>query len=211
MLSVLPLTYTSFLVWIHPDNLLEVKTLILRHLPSLIYSEQAAKELDGKDSPSVTSLYFDNHSFDVYSAKSEPQAEASSLRLRWYGQLNDGPEIFVEEKTTDTLNGSEDSKFTIKSKYVKPFLNGEYAMEKTVQKMERIGQSPEKVESFKATVAKIQKFLREKDLSPVLRANYVRTAFQKPGDDRVRISIDTDLAFIREDTLDQERTVSGPG
>jgi uncharacterized membrane protein YidH (DUF202 family) len=56
----------------------------------------------------------------------------------------------------------------------------------------------------------IQKFIRDNDLQPVLRANYTRTAFQKPLDDRVRISIDTSLAFIREDAIDQDRPCRDP-
>ncbi|EFY93540.1 SPX domain protein [Metarhizium acridum CQMa 102] len=198
-------------VWVHPDNLLEVKTLILRRLPALVYSDQASKEVDGNDSPAITSLYFDNKKFELYSDKVDRQSETtSSLRLRWYGQLNTRPEIFVEQKAADASGNSEEHKFTIKDKYVKPFIDGEYAMEKAVQKMERQGQPEEKIESYKATVAKIQDFVKERRLSPVLRANYARTAFQKPLDDRVRISIDTNLAFIREDTLDSERPCRDP-
>lgn len=194
----------------HPDNLLEVKTLILRHLPSLVYAEQSARELDGDDSPAVTSLYFDNKNFELYSEKVERQTEASSLRLRWYGQLSTRPEIFVEQKTADANGNSTEAKFTIKDKWVKPFLDGEYSMERSVQKMERQGQPAEQIESFKATVNKIRDMVQQKKLAPVLRANYVRTAFQKPADDRVRISIDTDLALIREDTLDRSRPCRDP-
>ncbi|OAQ79863.1 SPX domain-containingprotein [Purpureocillium lilacinum] len=197
-------------VWVHPDNLLEVKTLILRRLPSLVYSEQSAKELDADNSPAITSLYFDNKKFELYSEKVDRQSEASSLRLRWYGQLSSRPEIFVEQKTADAKGSSKESKFSIKDKWVKPFLDGEYSMEKSVQKMERQGVPTEQVDEYKGTVAKIQGFLQAKKLSPVLRANYVRTAFQKPADDRVRISIDTDLAFIREDTLDSDRPCRDP-
>lgn len=197
-------------VWVHHDNLLEVKTLILRRLPSLVYSEQTAKELDGNDSPAITSLYFDNKKFELYSEKVDRQSEASSLRLRWYGELSSRPEIFVEQKTADAKGNSQEYKFTIKDKWVKPFLDGKYTMEKSVQKMERQGVPAEQVDNYKATVARIQDFLRQKKLSPLLRANYVRTAFQKPTDDRVRISIDTDLAFIREDTLDSDRPCRDP-
>ncbi|KIE04002.1 SPX domain-containing protein, partial [Metarhizium majus ARSEF 297] len=202
--------YTAHKFWVHPDNLLEVKTLILRRLPALVYSDQTSKEVDGNDSPAITSLYFDNKKFELYSDKVDRQSETSSLRLRWYGQLNTRPEIFVEQKAADASGLSEEHKFTIKDKYVKPFIDGEYAMEKAVQKMERQGQPEEKIESYKATVAKIQDFVKQKQLSPVLRANYSRTAFQKPLDDRVRISIDTNLAFIREDTLDSERPCRDP-
>ncbi|KAL7950988.1 SPX domain-containing protein [Trichoderma barbatum] len=202
--------YTAHKFWVHPDNLLEVKTLILRRLPALVYSEKSAKELDGSDSPSITSLYFDNSKFEVYSEKIEQQSDVTSLRLRWYGQLSTKPEIFVEQKLADATGKSEEHKFTIKDKYIKQFLDGDYSTEKAVLKMERLGESPEQIEAFKSTVARVQEFQQRKKLAPVLRANYVRTAFQKPADDRVRISIDTDLAFIREDTLDKSRPCRDP-
>lgn len=197
-------------VWVHPDNLLEVKTLVLRHLPSLVYSEQTAKEADGNDSPAVTSLYFDSNNFELYSEKVDRQSEASSLRLRWYSQLSSRPDIYLEQKTVDANGNSHEDKFPIKDKWVKPFLDGEYSMEKTVQKMERQSRPEDQIESFKKTAQTIQDFVQRKKLSPVLRANYVRTAFQKPTDSRVRILIDTDLAFIREDTLDKRRPCRDP-
>ncbi|KAL6920273.1 hypothetical protein FSST1_004299 [Fusarium sambucinum] len=202
--------YTAHKFWVHPDNLLEVKTVILRHLPALVYSEKSAKELDGSDSPSITSLYFDNKKFELYGEKVDRQSEATSLRLRWYGQLATRPEIFVEEKTVDEKGGSQDLKFSIKDKYVKSFVDGEYKTEKAVQKLKRQSFAPEKIQEFEQTVGTIQKYLKEKDLSPVLRANYVRTAFQKPADDRIRIAIDTNVAFIREDTLDRSRPCRDP-
>lgn len=195
----------------HADNLLEVKTLILRRLPALIYSQQWAKEPDGRDSPAITSLYFDNKKFELYSDKVHRQSEASSLRLRWCGQLSSRPDMFFEQKTADAKGRSQEHKFPIKDKWIKPFLDGESAMEKHTQKMARQGVSAEQVDSHKATVAKIQDLVRQRRLAPVLRANYVRTAFQKPADDRVRISIDTDLAFVREDTLDADRPCREPG
>jgi len=107
---------------VHPDNLLEVKTLILRRLPSLVYSEQSAKELDADNSPAITSLYFDNKKFELYSEKVDRQSEASSLRLRWYGQLSSRPEIFVEQKTADAKGSSKESKFSIKDQSLNAFL-----------------------------------------------------------------------------------------
>ncbi|KAK4102639.1 SPX-domain-containing protein [Parathielavia hyrcaniae] len=202
--------YTAHKFWVHQDNLLEVKTYILRRLPALVYSEQSAKEVDGQQDPTITSLYFDNSSFDLYSKKVEREMEASSLRLRWYGQLSARPEIFLEQKILHENGSSEEHKFAVKEKYIKLFLDGDYGMEKSAQKMERQGQKPEDVNEFRSTAAAIQKFARENRLEPVVRANYRRSAFQKPGDDRVRISIDTDIAFIREDTLDPDRPCRDP-
>ncbi|KAI0601837.1 VTC domain-containing protein [Biscogniauxia sp. FL1348] len=202
--------YTAHKFWVHPDNLLEVKTAILRHLPSLVYSQQSAKELDGNEDPKITSLYFDNSKFDLYGKKVNHKADASSLRLRWYGQLSAKPDIVLEQKIIYENGTSDEKKFKIKDKYIKQFLDGEYKMEKSAQKMERQGQAADAVDSFKSTAEEIQNFILSNKLEPVLRANYTRTAFQKPADDRVRISIDTDIAFIREDTLDRDRPCREP-
>ncbi|KAI1201925.1 VTC domain-containing protein [Nemania serpens] len=202
--------YTAHKFWVHPDNLLEVKTAILRHLPALVYSQQSAKELDGNQDPKITSLYFDNSKFDLYSTKVNRQKDASSVRLRWYGQLSEKPDIMLEQKIIYEDGTSEERKFNIKDKYIKQYLDGEYKMEKSIQKMERQGQQNGSIDSFKATAEEIQNFIVANKLEPVLRANYTRTAFQKPADDRVRISIDTDIAFIREDTLDRDRPCRDP-
>lgn len=138
------------------------------------------------------------------------QVDASTVRLRWYGQLSNKPDIYLEQKIIYENGTSEEKKINIKDKYVKHFLDGEYKMEKSVQKMERQGQQPEKVETFKSTAEEIQNFITENKLEPVVRAVYTRTAFQKPADDRVRISIDSDIAFIREDTLDSDRPCRDP-
>lgn len=172
--------YTAHKFWVHPENLLEVKTYILRQLPALVYSQQSAKELDGKEDPSLTSLYFDNSKFELYTKKvdRERDSAASSLRLRWYGQLSTKPDIFLEQKIVHPSGSSEERRITIKEKYVKPYLDGEYKMEKTVQKMDRQGQKAEDVEAFRTNAEQIQEFAREHKLEPVMRANYTRTAFQ---------------------------------
>ena len=196
----------------HPDNLLEVKIRILRRLPVLVYSPQSSKVAEGSNSdPTITSLYFDNPQFDLYTQKVDKEAAASSLRLRWFGQLNEKPDIYFEKKTVRDDDNTEEIKFPIKEKHVQSFIRGEYKMTKAVQKLhDRQGQSKEDVEQFERNVDDIQAFIRDKQLQPVLRANFTRTAFQIPGDDRVRISLDTDLALIREDALDKERPCRDP-
>ena len=198
------------LVWIHPENLLEVKTYILRRLPVLVYSQLASLGMEAPGDPTLTSLYFDNRDFSLYNERVGRQADSSSLRVRWYGQLSANPELVIEHKTIRENGAMEEKRLPIKEKYIQPFIKGEYMLEKSIQKMERQGQSEAKVESFKNTVNEIQKAIRENDLQPVLRANYTRTAFQKPLDDRVRISIDTNVAFIREDAFDPDRPCRNP-
>jgi SPX domain protein involved in polyphosphate accumulation/uncharacterized membrane protein YidH (DUF202 family) len=203
--------YVSHKFWVHPENLLEVKTVILRRLPVLVYNPQTSKIAEGiQPDPSITSIYFDNPAFDLYSKKVE-HGEASSLRMRWYGQLKDKPEIFFEKKTVSEDDTSRDDRFKTKEKYIQRFIEGEYKMEKQIEKLSnQAGADSPEAKHFKKSVGEIQDFIKSNDLQPVLRANYTRTAFQVPGDDRIRISLDTDLAFIREDAIDSGRPCRDP-
>jgi SPX domain protein involved in polyphosphate accumulation len=205
-------TYSAHKYWVHSDNLLEVKTFILRRLPMLIYNPQSLKVVDSSQKdPSITSIYFDNPSFKLYAQKVDKASEASSLRLRWTGQLKEKPTIHLEKKTVGESVESKEVRIAIKDKYITPFLKGEYKMEKQIQKLEeRHGAASEQVEAMKRNVEEIQRFVQSNKLEPMLRASYTRTAFQIPGDDRIRISLDTELALIREDALDTQRPCRDP-
>ncbi|EOD49762.1 putative spx domain protein [Neofusicoccum parvum UCRNP2] len=204
--------FTSHKFWVHTENLLEVKTVILRRLPVLVYNPQTSKVAEGTQrDPTITSIYFDNPKFSLYTDKVGHEPNASSLRLRWYGQLADKPEIVLEKKTIKDGDSSEELRFPIKEKYIEKFIRGEYKMEKSIDKLKRtVGEDSPKVQELQKSVDAIQSFVREQDLQPMLRANYTRTAFQIPGDDRVRISLDTDLALIREDAVDVDRPCRDP-
>ncbi|KAH0612212.1 uncharacterized protein H6S33_010264 [Morchella sextelata] len=209
--------YTSHKFWVHPSNVAEVKTFIQRRLPILIYNPQPSKEIEAnRRDPTINSLYFDNPKFSLYTDKISKTPEAASLRLRWYGQLSQKPDISIERKTLkggaaeNDSEGAIEERIVIKEKYVKDFINGSYSMEKNIQKMKDRGNKSEDVNRYEALVESLQAFIKEKNLEPVMRAVYTRTAFQIPGDDRIRVSLDTDLALIREDSLDLERPCRDP-
>ncbi|KAF5863144.1 Phosphate metabolism transcription protein [Aspergillus alliaceus] len=200
-------SYSSFKFWVHSDNILEVKTYILRRLPVLIYNPGTSKELETlPDDPTITSLYFDTPQFDLYTQKVARAPEASSLRIRWTGNLKDKPAIFLEKKVVTDDDRSKEVKVQLKQKHVKEFLDGEYRFDKKLHRMTDMGNGEsQQAESLKRDVDELQSFIKEHQVQPMLRANYTRTAFQIPGDDRIRISLDTNLALIREDSLDEER------
>ncbi|EXJ60997.1 hypothetical protein A1O7_05150 [Cladophialophora yegresii CBS 114405] len=204
--------YKAFKYWVHVDNLLEVKTYLLRRLPVLVYNPQSVKVVDSSQrDPTITSIYFDNNNFDLYQGKVEKGTAGASLRIRWTGQLNDEPEVVLEKKFVDEATDSSDIRIQLKPKYILPFLKGEYKMEKQVKRLEEmLGSEHDDVKAFKANIGEIQSFIQEKNLEPVLRASYTRTAFQIPGDDRIRVSLDTDLSLIREDALDPDRPCREP-
>lgn len=198
--------YQSHIYWVHKDNLTEVKAFILRHLPLLVYNPQSeATSKAGQNEPTISSTYFDNDSLELYRNKLDFGKSATSLRLRWTGNLKDKPDIYFELKTTTDGRESKTVRFPIKEKYIQPFLKGEYKMEKTIDKLDnKHGEGSDEAKQLKENVDQIYSFIKENNLQQVVRANYRRTAFQIPGNDSIRISIDTDLALIREDRLDPD-------
>jgi SPX domain protein involved in polyphosphate accumulation len=205
-------TYTFYKFWVHSDNVVEVKTYILRHLPVLLYNPTTSKELHvSQADPTMTSLYFDNAAFNLYNQKVSRAPDAGSLRLRWTGNLSDAPSIFLEKKLVTDDDRSREARVQIKKKHVKAFLAGEYKLEKQLNRMTDQSQgSSRNVENIKSDIDELQAFIKENNFQPMIRANYSRTAFQIPGNDRLRISLDTNLALIREDTLDPDRPCRDP-
>ncbi|KAF9922597.1 vacuolar transporter chaperone [Linnemannia zychae] len=193
----------SFKFWVHPDNVMEVKTTVLKHLPVILYTPRGPNSTESLD-PSLSSVYLDNSSFDLYNTKLERKEGAQAIRLRWYGSPSNN-EIFVERKIHHEINklGEYHDRFSIKEKYVDAFLKGTYTMDRQVAKMKEQGiKSPAEIEQFQELVKDVQKSIVDMKLRPILRTVYNRTAFQIPGDSRVRLSLDTDLCMMREDNLD---------
>ncbi|KAI0241773.1 hypothetical protein L0F63_004786 [Massospora cicadina] len=183
--------------WVHPDNVMELKLYILKFLPVLIYN--ATSDTDIAD-PAITSIYFDNDSFDLYLGRLQKLEGAEAIRLRW--------KFFVERKTHQedwTGEKSVKQRFPLKGKNVNAFLRGEYSIEKTASKMVSRGKSVKEVDAFRQLATEVQSRVLEKNLRPAIRSFYNRTAFQLPGDASVRISLDTELSLIREDNFGMMR------
>ncbi|RIA93067.1 VTC domain-containing protein [Glomus cerebriforme] len=184
----------TYKYWVHPDNLMEVKTSILRHLPVLVYP--------GTDS-SITSIYFDNELFELYQDKVDRKPGDQIIRLRWYGNKMNNKDIFLERKIRKQGEDEIKDRFLIKEKHVDAFLKGEYSMDKAIKKMkENPSKTEDDIQQFQTLIKEIQDIIRENRLEPVLRTYYNRMAFQIPGDQHVRISLDTDFYMIREDNFE---------
>ncbi|KAF8071857.1 VTC domain-containing protein [Lyophyllum atratum] len=188
--------------WVHPDNLVPLKLAILRHLPVLVFN--ADKEFDPRDA-AITSIYFDNEDLELYLGRLEKTEGAEAIRLRWYGDV-DQKTIFVERKTHRedwTGEKSVKARFPIKEHLVNAFLRGEYTVDAEFQQLVKKGKkSQQEVDSMIQLANEVQYAILTRNLQPVIRSFYNRTAFQLPGDARVRISLDTELALIREDNWD---------
>jgi SPX domain protein involved in polyphosphate accumulation len=194
--------------WVHPDNITELKLIILKHLPVLVFNP--SKEFEIKDS-AISSIYYDNtDTWELYEGRLKKTEGAEAIRLRWYGDMNVDT-IFVERKTHRedwTGEKSVKARFTLKEKNVNAFMRGDYTVEQAFEKMRRDGKKSEKeIADLEQLAREVQYRVIARKLEPVTRSFYNRTAFQLPGDARVRVSLDTELTMTREDNLDgRQRT-----
>jgi uncharacterized membrane protein YidH (DUF202 family) len=173
--------------------------VILKHLPVLVFNPN--KEFETQDS-AITSVYYDNDDFELYMGRLEKSEGAEAIRMRWYGGM-DSNTIFVERKTHHedwTGEKSVKARFPIKEKYLNSFLGGTYTTDELFAKTREQGRKTEKeIQELEQLAQEVQYTTLTKRLHPMMRTFYNRTAFQLPGDARVRISLDTELSLIRED------------
>ena len=165
----------------------------------------ASKEFEGKDS-AISSIYYDNpDTWELYTGRLKKTEGAEAIRLRWYGGM-ETETIFVERKTHRedwTGEKSVKARFSLKEKNVNAFLSGKLRVESVFEKARKEGKKSEKeIADLEQLAREIQYRLITRRLLPVTRSFYNRTAFQLPGDARVRISLDTELTMTREDNLD---------
>ncbi|PWN34259.1 putative VTC4-vacuolar transporter chaperone [Meira miltonrushii] len=188
--------------WVHPDNIVPLKLVILKHLPVLVFNPD--KEYLPEDS-AITSIYYDNEDLELYLGRLEKTEGAEAVRLRWYGGM-DNKQIFVERKTHRedwTGEKSVKARFPIKEENVNAFMRGEYRMDDTFEALRKKGKKSDKeIDSMLQLANEVQYSVLTRQLTPVMRSFYNRTAFQLPGDARVRISLDTELTLVREDNWD---------
>lgn len=189
--------------WVHPDNVTELKLIILKHLPVLVFN--ASKEFEQQDQ-AITSIYYDNpEKWDLYEGRLKKSEGAEAIRLRWYGGMKTET-IFVERKTHRedwTGEKSVKARFSIKEKNVNAYMKGELLPAAIFEKARKEGKKSEKaIAEDERLASEIQYSVLKHGYKPVCRSFYNRTAFQLPADARVRISLDSELTMVREDNLD---------
>ena len=164
-----------------------------------------SKEFEAKDS-AISSIYYDNpETWELYNGRLKKTEGAEAIRLRWYGGM-DTETIFVERKTHRedwTGEKSVKARFSLKEKNVNAFLEGRLSVGSIFEKARKEGKKSEKeISDLERLAQEIQYRVISRQLVPVTRSFYNRTAFQLPGDARVRISLDTELTMVREDNSD---------
>lgn len=188
--------------WVHPDNITELKLIILKHLPVLVFNPN--KEFETEDS-AISSIYFDDKEMDLYYGRLLKTEGAEAIRIRWYGGMSTDT-CFIERKTHRedwTGEKSVKARFPIKESKVNDFLHGTFTAKQLFEKARKEGKkSTQEIDSLERLAQEVQYRVLKDKMRPVMRTFYNRTAFQLPGDARVRISLDTELTMVREDNFD---------
>jgi SPX domain protein involved in polyphosphate accumulation len=150
------------------DNVLELKTFILRHLPMLVYDNATRKSNRGINPP-ITSIYLDNSDLELYNAKVDKEDGAQVIRLRWYGSTRDTNKIYIERKIQQEEDKGElKDRFMLKEKYINDFLNGrKEVIEKAANKLrtKSIDGNAE-ADDFEKLAYELQDVIKSKDLQP---------------------------------------------
>lgn len=187
--------------WIHPDNITEVKSIIMLHLPVSIHNKE--KRYEASDS-AISGVYVDNEEFGLYTSLLQRDEGAEAIRFKWHGPTSN-PDVFVERSThhAEWLDGkSIKDRIQMLSEDVHKFINCTLTADEFANRLRAKGTDPKIVDDCKFVASGVQQSIKDKHLKPVCRIFYNRTAFQLPDDPNVQINIDNDLTFIREDNYD---------
>lgn len=192
--------------WVRMSDVSTVKHHILQHLP--VY--QHNKEGFSGDAQLINSVYLDNSSLELYHGRLDKRPNAIALRVRWYGP-DEPSEVFVERKThKETWQGDESVKerFALREDQVLMYLDGDLPEEALQQELRLAGAPEEEVLRMSSLFCEVQRTVDAKQLKPMVRTQYQRTAFQIPFDTTVRINLDTNVCMIKENPEEGPTTAS---
>ncbi|GMH45835.1 hypothetical protein BSKO_13798 [Bryopsis sp. KO-2023] len=186
--------------WVHPADVLRLKSEVIKHLPILIYGKDKErksamrrlsllKEQKLTDWNLISSVYFDDNVLGTYHERLRREHGASLVRFRWYGKQRFAMDdtIFIERKVhKDSWTGetSVKERAPLPAPQVFPMLKGEM--------VPGLKEDTSQAELLRD----IQK--RVVNEEPNLRTEYRRIAFQESSSNEVRMSLDTHLRMIRE-------------
>lgn len=163
--------------WINRWNIAKFIELLSSHMPFCKIDEE-----DTSPWSWVKSVYFDNKDNEVYSKRIRKLGKSKLIRLRWY---NDNvSRVYLERKIhLDTWTGDESSKDRIQINQA--MLN------------EILDKNIRETESSNELFREIFTEIKENNLVPMIKVEYLRIAFQNPEDNSIRFSLDTGMRICK--------------
>ena len=187
--------------WVKKEDIMRVKTIVTENLPINIFTSDSSRFLqEPTDSAFISSVYYDNpNTMELYEGRLRKSQGAIAVRFRKYEH---GEEIFVERKThhESWITGSSSIKerFDLDPSDVYNFVRGTYKSDDFTKRLETQGKSEKAIKEAVKLFEEIQQAIILRHLVPCVTTACDRTAFQIPGDAKVRISLDIDLHMIKE-------------
>lgn len=171
----------SIKYWVKHENIIPLISEITHNLPIYNWDPEQADIYQY-----ISSVYLDNAELDSYHQRIRKEQNARLVRLRWYNSNKD--QIFVERKIHKekwTMEKSSKDRFVLPEYKVLPYLRGDLN---------------DDIEGKQELIKEISSFIADKKIYPQVRTQYKRIAFQYGENNRIRMSLDTDLKFIKEYT-----------
>ena len=154
--------------WVRNENLMEVMTQMVKHVPILVMDKKAEGE-KASFAP-ISSVYLDSSDMKCYENRLARNEGAQLFRFRWYGlDPSKMPCIFVERKTHhESWSGDKSVKerYPVQYEQVSDLLKGNANVE-----------SRQPTNDILA--AEVETAIREQKLQPSIRSVYWRCAFVK--------------------------------
>lgn len=158
------------------------------------------------DSSYLTSAYLDSDDYYFYHTRLNREEDARLVRLRWYSAVYLPPPkttVFVERKTHHEGWGGEKStkeRFSMPQRAVMEHLTAGASAAPFIERAVADGGMTATEGQAAITLSQeVSALIMEHGSSPKIRTRYRRTAFQLATSNTVRISLDTELTFMKED------------
>jgi len=197
--------------WVPTAHLMDVKCFILQHLPIYVFrdpTKKGHKQVPTDDSL-ITSVYYDDEAMSLYAGRLKKDESAIAVRLRYYGDGDPAQkDIFVERKIHHeswVQKPSIKQRFVLEEAQIYPYLQGKFKESQYERILLRDGVNDANRKKGLELFREIQNAVIDRGLTPNCTTRYKRTAFQVPGNARVRISIDADLEMIAEKGFHNKR------
>lgn len=149
----------------------------------------------------ISSVYYDNDQHEIYKERSAKEEGAILIRTRWYGSITPTKNIFIERKThhdkKTTGEASVKERFEIAFQNFEGFVTGELSPE-TLREEYKKQMSKKKLEEMIELATDVQDAIVQRELHPVVRTTYIRSAFQDQQSNDFRATLDTHLCLSKE-------------
>ena len=183
--------------WVETRDLMRVKSIVAQHLPLYLFDPKKAS----RDWALISSVYYDDPAnLQLYEGRLKKLEGAIAVRMRTYEGSEQ--EVFVERKTHHENwawgETSVKERFSLESDDVFDFATGRYNETDFSERIAAQGLSGGAADRAMKLFKEVDSQFKTFHLAPTLTTEYKRTAYQIPGNAAVRISLDTELTFIRE-------------